>query len=200
MPEIIEYGDFKPTGKQKKKKQIILCHTSRDIGEYLLSLKHRLNGNFDRIPNYVITREGTILKLLPDIGHTNFFNDQNINRNTIIVSLENLGWLNKEPLKDYYTNWIGNTHKGDIFDRKWRDYFFWQPYTEVQYERLHFLCNKLCDEFKINKKNIGHNTKITGIEKFEGITAKSNYDVIFTDVSPAFNFEKFNKLFDYEQT
>jgi len=60
MSEIIEYGDFKTTGKQKKKKQIILCHTSREIGEYLSSLKYRLNGKFDRIPNYVISREGTI--------------------------------------------------------------------------------------------------------------------------------------------
>jgi hypothetical protein len=79
MPEIIEYGDFKTTGKQKKKKQIILCHTSREVGEYLSSLKNRLNGRFDRIPNYVITREGTILKLLPDIGHSNFFkNDRSL--------------------------------------------------------------------------------------------------------------------------
>jgi hypothetical protein len=88
MSEIIDYGDFKTTGKQKKKKQIILCHTSRDVGEYLASLKHRHNTRFDRIPNYVISREGTILKLLPDIGHTNFFKDDNINRNGVIISLE----------------------------------------------------------------------------------------------------------------
>jgi N-acetyl-anhydromuramyl-L-alanine amidase AmpD len=200
MPEIIEYGDFKTTGKQKKKKQIILCHTSREVGEYLASLKHRLNGKFDRIPNYVISREGTILKLLPDIGHTNFFKNDNVNRNGIIISLENLGWVDKEPLKDHYRNWISNIYKGPIIDKKWRDYFFWQPYTDVQYERLHFLCDKLCDEFKIEKKTIGHNTKFTGIEKFEGIVTKSNYDVIFTDVSPAFDFDKFNKLFDYGQT
>jgi N-acetyl-anhydromuramyl-L-alanine amidase AmpD len=138
--------------------------------------------------------------LLPDIGHTNFFKNDNVNRNGIIISLENLGWVDKEPLKDHYRNWIGNIYKGDIVDKKWRDYFFWQPYTDVQYERLHFLCDKLCDEFKIEKKTIGHNTKFTGIEKFDGIVTKSNYDVIFTDVSPAFDFDKFNKLFDYGQT
>ena len=32
--EIIKYGNFKPTGKQKKKRQIILCHTSREVEEY----------------------------------------------------------------------------------------------------------------------------------------------------------------------
>ena len=200
MSEIIEYGDFKTTGKQKKKKQIILCNTSREIGEYLSSLKYRLNGKFDRIPNYLISREGTILRLLPDIGHSNFFKEDNINRNAIIISLENLGWLEKEPLKDFYKNWIGSIHKGSVVDKKWRDYFFWQPYTEIQYERLKYLCDKLCDLHGITKKTIGHNTKINGIEKFEGIVTKSNYDVIFTDVSPAFDFEKFNKLLNYEQT
>ena len=53
MFERISYGDFKATGKQKKKKQIILCHTSREIGEYLTSLKFRVNGSYDKIPNYV---------------------------------------------------------------------------------------------------------------------------------------------------
>ena len=93
MFEIIEYGDFKPSGKQKKKKQIILSHTSREVGEYLSSIKYRLNGKFKRIPNYIITREGTILKLLPNSYHTQFFKDENINRNSIIISLENLVWL-----------------------------------------------------------------------------------------------------------
>jgi len=65
---------------------------------------------------------------------------------------------------------------------------------------LKYLCDKLCDLHGITKKTIGHNTKINGIEKFEGIVTKSNYDVIFTDVSPAFDFEKFNKLLNYEQT
>jgi hypothetical protein len=40
---------------------------------------------------------------------------------------------------------------------------------------------------------VEHNTKINGIEKFEGIVTKSNFDSDFTDVSPAFNFEIFNK-------
>jgi len=35
MNEIIKYGKFKPTGKQKKKNQIILVHTSRPIESYL---------------------------------------------------------------------------------------------------------------------------------------------------------------------
>jgi hypothetical protein len=56
--DIIKYGDFKPLGKQKKKSQIILTHTSRNVENYLTSLRYRYSGMFDRIPNYVITKEG----------------------------------------------------------------------------------------------------------------------------------------------
>ena len=191
MIDIVKYGEFKPTGKQKKKKQIILTHSSREIKNYLMSLKYRYNGKYDKIPNYVINREGKILKLLNDNEHTNYFSDVNINRNSIIICLENLGWMEKEPLKNSHINWIGNIYKEKIYEKKWRDYFFWQPYTEIQIENTVELCKKLTKELSINKECIGHNTKINGVERYEGIVTKSNFDIEFTDVSPAFNFEQF---------
>jgi N-acetyl-anhydromuramyl-L-alanine amidase AmpD len=195
MINIVKYGEFKPTGKQKKKKQIILTHSSREIKNYLMSLKYRYNGKYDKIPNYVINREGKILKLLNDNEHTNYFSDVNINRNSIIICLENLGWMEKEPLKNSHINWIGNIYKEKIYEKKWRDYFFWQPYTEIQIENTVELCKKLTKELSINKECIGHNTKINGVERYEGIVTKSNFDIEFTDVSPAFNFEQFiNKI------
>jgi N-acetyl-anhydromuramyl-L-alanine amidase AmpD len=196
MIDVVKYGEFKPTGKQKKKKQIILSHTSRDVKNYLMSLKYRYNGKYDKIPNYVINREGKILKLLNDNEHSNYFPDTNINRNSIIICLENLGWMEKEPLKNSHINWIGNIYKEKIYEKKWRDYFFWQPYTEIQIENTVELCKKLTKELSINKECIGHNTKINGVERYEGIVTKSNFDIEFTDVSPAFNFEQFIKLIE----
>ena len=52
------------SGKQKKKKQIILSNTLRDVEEYLTSLKYRMNGKFNRLPNYVISRDGTIIQIM----------------------------------------------------------------------------------------------------------------------------------------
>jgi N-acetyl-anhydromuramyl-L-alanine amidase AmpD len=196
MIDVVKYGEFKPTGKQKKKKQIILSHTSRDVKNYLMSLKYRYNGKYDKIPNYVINREGKILKLLNDNEHSNYFPDTNINRNSIIICLENLGWMEKEPLKNSHINWIGNIYKEKIYEKKWRDYFFWQPYTEIQMENTSELCKKLIKELSINKECVGHNTKINGVERYEGIVTKSNFDIEFTDVSPAFNFEQFIKLIE----
>jgi len=194
MIDIIKYDEFKPVGKQKKKHQIILTHTSRNIDDYLQSLKFRFNGSFKRIPNYIITREGKIIQLLGNTEHSEYFKSPNINRNSIIISLENLGWLQKEPLTDHYINWIGDIYKGKVFERKWREYFFWQPYTDSQIENLSKLCIELFKTLKIEQHIIEHNTKINGIEKYTGVVSRSNFDTLFTDVSPAFNFEEFLKL------
>jgi N-acetyl-anhydromuramyl-L-alanine amidase AmpD len=199
MVDIINYGDFKPKGKQKKKYQIILTHTSRNINDYLQLLKYRNNGKYNRIPNYIITREGKILQLLGNEGHTDYFSNPNINRNSIIISLENLGWLHKEPLTNHYVNWIGDIYKGNVFEKKWRDYYFWQPYTSIQVDSTSKLCNELFKDMSIKRQIVEHNTKITGIEKYCGVVTKSNFNTNFTDVSPAFNFEEFLKKIEYEQ-
>ena len=198
MIDIIKYGEFKPVGKQKKKHQIILTHTSRNINDYLQSLKFRFNGSFKRIPNYIITREGKILQLLGNEEHSEYFKEPNINRNSIIVSLENLGWLQKEPLTDHYINWIGDIYKGNVFEKKWRDYFFWHPYTEEQIKGTSSLCEKLLKEMKIKSQIVEYNTKIAGIEKFIGVVSKSNFDTNYTDLSPAFNFNELLKNIENE--
>ena len=198
MVEIIDYGKFKPLGKQNKKNQIILTHTTRNAQNYLQSLKYRMNGKYEKIPNYLITKDVKILKFLEDNEHSKYFDEININRNSIIITLENLGWLEKEPLKDFFINWIGDIYKGLPYERRWRDYFYWDPYTEKQIETLVKLTNLLTDKMKIKKQIIGHNTKVKDIEKIEGIVTKSNFDSIYTQLSPAFDFEIFKNKCNYE--
>lgn len=199
MLNIQKYGIFKPKGKQKKKTQIILSHTSREVEQYLASLKFRYNGCFDRIPNFIITRKGEILQLLPENSHSNFFVNETINQNSVFISLENLGWLEKKPLSNYYINWIGSIYKGEVYEKKWRDFFFWQPYTQEQVQSLVELCFQLTSSLQIEKRSIGHNTKIDGITKWNGIISRSNIDSKYTDLNPSFNFENFAKFFENEQ-
>ena len=198
MVDIQKYGKFKGAGKQKKKHQIILTHTSRNISDYLQSLKYRYNGEYDKIPHYVVTREGVILQLLTNSEYSNYFSDPKITQGSIIICLENLGWIQKEPLKDYYVNWIGDIYKGKTYDKKWRDYYFWHPYTDEQMNSTVELCNKLFEDMSIKRQSIGHNTKINGSNKFEGVVTKSNFDTNYTDVSPAFNFDIFTKKIENE--
>jgi N-acetyl-anhydromuramyl-L-alanine amidase AmpD len=199
MINIEKYGNFKPIGKHKNKKQIILCHTSRDIEEYLVSLKFRYNSNYDKIPNYIITKNGKVLQLIPNEGYTNFFNDDTINKNGIVVCLENLGWVEKKPLTNYHINWKGSIYNQEVYEKKWRDYFFWEPYTDSQIKSTAELCNNLIETLKINRSCVGHNTKIEGIKNFQGIVSRSNFNGKYTDLNPSFNFETFTKLIEHGQ-
>lgn len=198
MVDSITYGNFKTQKKLKYKEQIVLCHTSREIGEYLISLKFRNTGKYDKLPHYIITRKGEILEILSPNYATDFVIDKNLKKQHIIVCLENLGWMNKKPLSDTFLNWIGNIYIDKVYEKKWRDYFLWQPYTDIQIEKTVELCKSLCEKFSIPNKFVGHNTKIEGIENFKGIVSRSNFNSRFTDVSPAFPFETFKKEIENE--
>lgn len=193
MFSLIDNFTNRIVGKTDVKSQIILCHTSRNSNEYLISLKYRKNKKYDKIPNFLVTKDGKIIDLLPSETYSNFFDNHDVNKNSIIISLENLGWLEKEPLKNSHINWIGDIYNQKVFERKWRDYFFWQPYIEEQLELTAKLCVEITKETSIPLRSVEHNTKINGVEKIEGIVTRSNFDSDFTDVSPAFNFEYFIK-------
>lgn len=178
---------------ENQKNQILLTHTSRDAIDYTLSLKNRFNGKPIKAPHYIITRQGKIIKFLEEKYNSNFTNNNIVNSKSIVISLENLGWLEKVPLKNHYINWIGNIYNGEVVDRKWRDYFYWQPYTEIQVDKLVELCKELSKKHNIKLQCVGHNTKVKGVESFLGILTRSNFDEFVTDLSPAFDFENFIK-------
>lgn len=198
MVDTVTYGNFKTDKKLKEKRQIILCHTSREIGEYLISLKFRNSGKYDKLPHYVLTRDGRLLEILSPNYSSNYLIDKDIKKQHIIVCLENLGWMNKKPLSDTFLNWIGNIYKDKVYEKKWRDYFLWQPYTDIQIDKTVELCKELCEKFLIPNKFVGHNTKIDGIENFKGIVSRSNFNSRFTDLSPAFPFETFKTKIENE--
>lgn len=196
--KIEKTGNFKSLGKNKKKTQIILTHTSRNSKDYIKSLIYRFNGKNKKIPNYLIERNGIISQFMSNFEYAGYFTNKTINENSIIISLENLGWLEKEPLNNQYVNWIGDIYKGVVYEKKWRDYFFWQPYTEEQINSTVYLVKKIIEETSIKKSVIGHNTKINGIEKFEGVVTKSNFETEFTDLNPSFDFDMFLKKIENE--
>lgn len=195
MLKVNNIEGFKPVGRNKRKKQIILTHTSRNLKDYISSLKFRYNGNNKKLPHYLIDRDGTIYNIIPPETYSEFMDVSSYNKNSIIICLENLGWLRKNPLNNNYVNWIGTPHNDEIYERKWRGYHFWQPYTDDQIESMLKVIEELCENFNIPKISIGHNVKVDKVDKFNGITSKSNYDTESTDLNPAFDFDIFiNKV------
>jgi N-acetyl-anhydromuramyl-L-alanine amidase AmpD len=198
MGEIIKYGKFKTNKKNKKKIQIILLNSYRPKLQYLNSIKNRNNYGVEKIPNYFIDTDGNIINLLSDDSYCNMFFDNDVNKSSITICLENLGWINKKSLSNSYVNWIGDIYNGEVFIKKWRDKLYWSKYSEKQFESLVEICKKLTKKFSIKNNFIGHNTKVDGVRIFNGIVCRSNFENYYTDLSPSFDFEKFKKAIENE--
>lgn len=181
-----------------QKKQIILTHTSRKGEDYLKSLECRYNGVYDKLPHYVILKNGEYKKICEDNSVTNFFDREKLNNNGIVICLENLGWLTKDVLSPTYSNWLNQRVDGKVKERKWRQRFFWDLYTEEQLQTLIQLCEKICEEHEIPKRFIGHNTHLDSLEDYEGILNRSNFYSEYTDLSPAFNFVYLLEKLNYD--
>ena len=130
MTEIIDRKFNTFSGENSNKTKIFLTHTSRNVEEYLTSLKYRHFGKYNKIPNYIITKDGYILQTLDDEKYSEYIGVKSFDKESIVISLENLGWLEKEPLKNHHINWIGSIYSEKVFEKKWREKFFWDPYTE----------------------------------------------------------------------
>ena len=183
---------------ESKKEQIIIGNTfNHDMRHYNGWLK-RYNGHYKKTAAFTISSVGLIYKHFDPKFYSNYFKDYQSNSKSIVILLENDGWLIKNSENNEFITWIGDIYKGVVFERKWRDYYFWQPYTEKQIETLGLLCKQLFQETSVKSQFIGHNTKISDFQRQEGVVTRSNYDVDFTDVSPAFSFEGFIKQIENE--
>ena len=193
---LYELTDFNPIGISDKKTKIILTETKRDYRNYILSLKYRYNKKNPYLPNYVITKDGDVYNIIKPNQYSNYMVDEEVNKTSIIIALENLGWLKKNTLSDTYVNWIGDIYKEKVFEKKWRDHFFWEPYNKKQMVVLSKLLVELCDKFNIPKRSLGHNVKYDGVENFKGIVTRSNFDFIYKDTNPSFDFKLLNELLE----
>ena len=183
--------------KESEKTQIVLTHTSRNFQDYLTSLNHRYNGNYLKLPHYIIEKGGTIHQILEDQEVSAFFRDNKINTKVIVVSLENYGWMRKNPLSNEYSSWIGDSIS-EVKDKKWRNHNFWDIYTDKQIGSLTEVLRYLFSKHKIDPNFVGHNVKIEGVEQFKGVTCLSNYEKKSTKLNPSFDFIKLKKQFENE--
>ena len=180
------------------KKQIILSHTSRPIQFYKNSLKYRLDGEYTKIPTYIISKKGKIIKNFSGGNHSDYIGMEKIDKQSINICLENLGWLKYNQLNNVYANWIGDIYKGEVYQKRWRDRTYWSNYPDEQLKSCSQLIVELCLNFNIPLNVLGHNVKLDGVIDFSGIISRSNYNEFWTDLSPSFNFEKLKKYINEE--
>lgn len=188
-------GDKKKIFRKSKtrKRQILLCDTHRRIDDYFMMLKHRRNGKYTDVPHFCIDKLGNIYQLL-DINFVSpTFNKTRIDSKQIKICLENLGWLNKNTITGIYMNWINDSYRGQPFLKSWRNYYYWDSYTEQQMSSLVKLVFELCVEHDINFKAVPSSGLLKNPENLSGILSKSNFSDIYTDINPSFNFNIFEE-------
>jgi len=175
-----------------KKTQIFLYDTQRRSDDFIMKLKYRNNGKYDDIPHYIITKTGKVLKIFDGNYNSKTFGIREDNKQ-IKIALENLGWLNKNTITGVLYNWIGDPYRGEPHIKKWRNYYFWDPYTEEQLKALVELCKDICKEYNIPYQTVPSQGYLSNAIKFMGIVCKSNFLNIYTDINPSFNFNIFYK-------
>lgn len=177
--------------RKSKKTQIFLYDTQRRSDDFVMKLKYRNNERYDEIPHYLITKTGIIYKIFNTNYSSKTFGDQSTDKKQIKIVLENLGWLKKNTITGVLNNWVDDPYRIEPFIRKWRGYFFWDIYPEDQIDSLVKLCKDLCEEHGIPYQTVPSQGFFENATKFNGIVCKSNFQNIYTDINPSFDFKKF---------
>jgi hypothetical protein len=176
-----------------KKEQIIIGHTFNHNMRHYNGWLKRYNGNYKKTAAFTISAAGLVYKHFNPIFYSNYFRDYKTNSKSIVILLENDGWLIKDSENNEFITWIGDIYNepSKVVEKRWRGYNFWAPYTKEQFESVTELVKSLCDEFNIPLTTIGHNTKVDKLIDYKGIMYKSNMEKHHTDINPSWDCESF---------
>jgi N-acetyl-anhydromuramyl-L-alanine amidase AmpD len=181
---------------ETNKKRIVIGNSFSIDMTHHIGWINRYNGKYKKTAPYTITLDGTIYEHFNPKYYSEIIDNEDFDKSTILILLENEGWLNKDLNEENkYITYIGNIYNrvGEVFDKKWRRNRYWAPYTQEQIKSAIYLVNILCDEFEIPKDVIAHNTKICDGYSHNGILYKGNLNTYFTDVNPSWDFLSFKE-------
>jgi hypothetical protein len=183
------------------KKQIVIGHTGTNKMRHIEKWKNRLNGKYKKTAAFTIDTNGKVYRHFDPIYFSEILGDIELDKKSIVILLENDGWLTKNVEKNEFINWVGHIYNKpeDIVERRWRNYSYWAPYSDEQFTSAVKLVSNICEEFFIPKFAVPHNTKIEDLEKFNGVLYKSNLEKYYTDLSPAWDFEKFKYKLEQDE-
>lgn len=174
------------------KKQIVIGNTNNHDMKHYIGWINRYNGKYKKTAAFTIDINGVIYKHFEPRYQSNYFNDLEQNNKSIVILLENDGWLTKHAEKNSFISWLGYIYKEqEVFEKKWRTHSYWAQYKKEQIDSAVSLVKELCNEFYIPLTAMTHNVKMNDLEEYSGILYKSNIETYYTDLSPAFNFEYF---------
>jgi hypothetical protein len=176
-----------------KKHQIVIGNSFSDNLNHIIGWENRMGGEYTKTSTFTIDRKGKIYQHYDPKYYSDFTKNKMSDKKIISIVIENQGWLLKDLLNNEYIDWVGNIYnrKVKVYEKRWRGFNYWDPYTSNQVKACVWLANHLCGEYDIPKHCVSHNTYINGIEIFDGIAYRSNYYREMTDLSPAWDFKSF---------
>lgn len=183
---------------QIAKTQIILATSLRKDSNHIIRLQHKDYHKTKRWNTFTISRTGEIFQHFDPSFHSDFLNIKDVDKKSISIVLENMGYLFAAP-NDKYINWINEECSlENIVEKQWLGYNYWEKFYDDQLESTVMLCRRLCDDFGIPKVclEFQHYNKET--QKFKGIAFRSNYIEDSTDINPLFDIKKFNEMLQNE--
>ena len=180
---------------ETEKRQIVLGQTFIHDMRHFNGWLHRYNGDFKRTASFTISKNGAIHKHFDPKYCSRFFGVTELDTVSIVILLENDGWLNKDLIKNEFITWIGDIYSEPmkVVEKRWRGQQYWCPYTTKQVNSTLKLVKSLCKEFNIPNTVVSHNTKIDKLIDYKGVLYKSNLDKQFTDLNPSWDFELFKR-------
>jgi len=178
---------------ESEKTWIALGHTFNHDMKHFIGWQHRYNGEYKKTAAYTIAKDGTIYEHFDPSFTANVFDTKEFNMKTIVILMENDGWLVHNTFTDEYLTWFGDIYKDpkEVVSRRWRGYSYWAPYSEEQLESAVLLSKHLCRRFNIPMVAIGHNTKSERLVDYQGVLCKSNIEKHYTDLNPSWDCELF---------
>jgi hypothetical protein len=193
-------GNYVPI--ECEKKQIIFGNTFNHNMKHFIGWLNRYNGNYRKTASFTIDFDGNVYKHFEPKYRSKYFKDNNLNDKSIVILLENDGWLIKNYNTDEYITLNGDIYRNKdlIVEKNWRNETYWCDYSDKQLESAIELVIMLCNKFRIPKIVTEHNTKIDGIKDFSGIFYKANIEKYFIDLNPSWKYELFkDKIENYER-
>src|ERR1035438_3561913 len=113
---------------ESSKKYIIIAHTFNNNMKHVIGWKHRLNGNYKKTAPFSIDTNGVIYNHFDPKYHSEFLNNKELDKNSIVILIENDGWLIKDDEKNLFIGCFGDIYRGeDVIEKRWRGYNYWAP-------------------------------------------------------------------------
>lgn len=146
-------------------------------------------------PTFTINEDGTIYQHFECDYYSEVTDNIKLNEAVISIALVNNGWLSFDAEEDTFKSWSNVViDKEQVFEKVYREYRYWEQYTDKQQKSTLELCIYLCEKYNIKKDIVSHLfTYDEDILLYNGIFLRNNVLNMNTCINPSFDMKKFYK-------